>query len=77
MLPDEVRSDHGPIVEENTTEAKRTYPEIDLNQPGFEQLPIPKRQKTSLTGKVGVVSDARRAATNISVYPKKQKKNRW
>ena len=74
MLQDEVRTDHGLIVEENATEVRRTSPEINLNQPGFEQLPIPKRQKSSLTGRVGVASDARRAASNISVYPKKQKK---
>ena len=74
MLQDEVRTDHGLIVEENATETKRTCPEINLNQPGFEQLLIPKRQKSSLTGRVGVASDARRATTNISVLPKKQKK---
>ena len=76
MLQDEVRTDHGLIVEENATEVKRTSPGVNLNQPGFEQFPIPKRQKSSLTGTVGVASDARRAATNISVYPKKQKKSR-
>ena len=74
MLQDEVGTDHDLIVEENATETKRTCPEINLNQPGFEQLPIPKRQKSSLTGRVGVASDARRAATNISVLSKKQKK---
>ena len=73
MLQDEVRIDHGLIVEENATETKRTSPEFNLYQPGFEQLPIPKRQNSSLTGRVGVASDARRAATNISVLPKKQK----
>ena len=74
MLQDEIRTDHGLIIEENATEVKRTSLEINLNQPGFEQLPIPKRQKPSLTGRVGIASDARRAASNISVYPKKQRK---
>ena len=76
MLQDEVRTDHGLIVEENATEVKRTSPEINLNQPDFEQLLIPKRQKSSLTGRVSLASDARRAASNISVYPKKQKQKR-
>ena len=58
MLQNEVITDHGLIVEENKTETKRTSPEINLNQLGFEQLPIPKRQKSSLTGRVGVASDA-------------------
>ena len=74
MLQDEVRTDHGLTVEENVTEVKRTSPEINLKQPDFEQLLTPKRQKSSLTGRVGVASDARRAASNISVYQKKQKK---
>ena len=73
VLQDEVRTDHGLIEEENATDVKKASPEININQPGFEQLPIPKRQKSSSTGRVGVASDARRAASNISIYPKKQK----
>ena len=74
VLQNEVITDHGLIEEENKTETKRTSPEINLNQPGFEQLLIPKRQKSSLPGRAGVASDAWRAATNISVLTKKQKK---
>ena len=81
MLQDEVRVDHGLIVEENAKEVKRTSPEINLNQPGFEQLQIPKRQKSRLSERGGVAIDARRVASNFSVYPKKQQqqqqKNRW
>ena len=68
MLQDEARTNHGLIVAKNAAETKRT-PDSYLNQPRFEPLPILKRQKSSLTGIVGVAGDARRAVTNISVLP--------
>ena len=77
MLQDEVRTDHGLIVEENATEVKRTSPEINLNQPGFEQLPIPKRQKSSLTGRVwSQVMPEEQPQISQSIQRNK-KKNRW
>lgn len=75
MLQDEVWTYHGLTANGNARETKRTSSKFNLNQPCFEPLPILKRQKSSLTGKVGVASDARRVATNISDL-KKQKKER-
>ena len=77
MLQDEVTTDHGLKAEENATETKKKTFEFNLDQPGIEPLPIPKRQKLSLIGRVGVASVARRAATNISVLTNKQIKKTW
>ena len=42
----------------------------------FEKLPRPKRKKSSLTGRVGVVSEARKAAQSIQVNVNCPKENR-
>ena len=38
----------------------------------FKNLPVPRKQKSNLTGRVGAANDARKSAQNISVAPKKQ-----
>ena len=73
ILRKEAKKDHGLIsnqrekhedllkkVEQNNCEAK------------FENLPVPKKQKSNLTGIVGATNDARKSAQNISVPHKKQ-----
>ena len=38
----------------------------------FENLPVPRKQKSNLTGRVGAENDPRKSTQNISVAPKKQ-----
>ena len=73
ILCKEAKSDHGLILHQrekhkdlHKTVAQNNY------ETKFENLPVARRQKSNLTGRVGAANDTRKSAQHISVAPKKQ-----
>ena len=73
ILRKEAKSDHGLILNQREKH-KDLHKKVAQNnyETKFENLPVARKQKSNLTGRVGAANDARKSAQNISVAPKKQ-----
>ena len=56
--------DHGLVVED--PKAKKQIQNV-LKRKAWENLPVPKEKKSKLTGRVGITSEAKRLACNITI----------
>ena len=73
ILRKEAKKNHG-LISNQREKHKDLLKKVEQNncEAKFENLPVPKKQKSNLTGIVGATNDARKSAQNISVPQKKQ-----
>ena len=73
VLRKEAKSDHGLILNQREKHKDLLKKVVQNNyEAKFVNLPVARKQKSNLTGRVGTANDARKSAQNISVAPKKQ-----
>ena len=74
ILRKESKSDHGFILNQREKH-KDLQKKIAQNnyETKFESLPVPRKQKSNLTGRLDAANDPKKSAQNISVAPKKSK----
>ena len=72
ILRKERKYDHGLILNQGEKH-KDLHKKVAQNncETKFENLPVPRKQKSNFTGRVGAANDARKSAQNISVASKK------